>query len=374
MVQYRKFRIGDLFEKLEVPYYGEGARHSDISNIKTQEYCVPVTSAKKGDNGICRWARKGQFKTYGNVISIVYNGAIAAGLTYYQPSEVAALADSYLIRLKAGELNEQTGLYLACAIQKVAKAKFSRENKAVWKRVSAEQITLPADASGKPDFLYMAKHIADLESEHIAELEAYLVAAGLDDYELTDEDKDIIYQSKVGVHRGFKKFRVIDLFHLLPGRRKLSKLDFSVTGQTPVYSSETKNGGIIGYTSKSPDYVISNNTPCYVVFGDHTITMRIVRNNFCTADNVKVLVPLASFCDEVLLFIFAAWRKAIPFQGYARHWFHASTNPFYLPVTSSGDPDFTYMTAYIRAQQKLAIADVVRLKDRIIEETRRVVG
>ena len=106
MVQYRKFRIGDLFEKLETPYYGAGARHSDISDVKTQEYCVPVTSAKKGNNGICRWARKGQFKTYSNVISIVYNGAIAAGLTYYQPHEVAALADSYLIRLKNGKLNE----------------------------------------------------------------------------------------------------------------------------------------------------------------------------------------------------------------------------------------------------------------------------
>lgn len=46
----------------------------------------------------------------------------------------------------------------------------------------------------------------------------------------------------------------------------------------------------------------------------------------------------------------------------------------HLPAISHASPDFDYMGAYIRAQQKLAIADVVRLKDRIIEETRRVVG
>ena len=165
----KEFKISDLFEKLEVPYNGIGARHSDISDVRTDEYSVPVTTAKKGDNGICRWAKPGQFKTYNNVISVVYNGAIAAGLTYYQPDEVSSLTDSYLIRLRDGELNEQSGLFLASAIQKVAKTKFSRENKAVWTRVGAENIVLPITDDGLPDYNYMTAYIRAQEKLAIAD-------------------------------------------------------------------------------------------------------------------------------------------------------------------------------------------------------------
>ena len=167
--EMKEFKVSDLFEKLEVPYYGAGARYSDISDVPTPEYCVPVTTAKKGNNGICRWAREGQFRTYKNVISVVYNGAIAAGLTYYQPNEVAVLTDSYLINLKDAEMNEYNGLYLACAIQKVAKTKFSRENKAVWKRVGAEFISLPVCSNGRPDYNYMAAYIRAQQKLAIAD-------------------------------------------------------------------------------------------------------------------------------------------------------------------------------------------------------------
>lgn len=45
-----------------------------------------------------------------------------------------------------------------------------------------------------------------------------------------------------------------------------------------------------------------------------------------------------------------------------------------LPVTLNGDIDFDYMERYIRAIEKLAIADVAKYKDKLIATTRRVVG
>ena len=53
-----------------------------------------------------------------------------------------------------------------------------------------------------------------------------------------------------------------------------------------------------------------------------------------------------------------------------------------LPVVKSPDPDhkytvddidFDYMERYIRATEKSVIADVVRYKDRVIEETKKIV-
>ena len=45
-----------------------------------------------------------------------------------------------------------------------------------------------------------------------------------------------------------------------------------------------------------------------------------------------------------------------------------------LPVTSDGDIDFDYMERYIRAIEKLAIADVVKYKDKTIDTTKQLVA
>ena len=46
----------------------------------------------------------------------------------------------------------------------------------------------------------------------------------------------------------------------------------------------------------------------------------------------------------------------------------------YLPITDLGQPDFDYMASYIRAQEKLAIADVIKLKDKSIAEAEAIIA
>ena len=45
-----------------------------------------------------------------------------------------------------------------------------------------------------------------------------------------------------------------------------------------------------------------------------------------------------------------------------------------LPATSSGKPDFDYMERYIRAIEKLTIANVVKFRDREIAAARQAVN
>ena len=45
-----------------------------------------------------------------------------------------------------------------------------------------------------------------------------------------------------------------------------------------------------------------------------------------------------------------------------------------VPVTSTGAIDFDYMQNYIRATEKQTIKGVVEYKDRVIAETKKVVG
>ena len=82
--------------------------------------------------------------------------------------------------------------------------------------VSDLTISLPVIESSDPDHEYTIDdidlqymqdriaeleqdRIAELEQDRIAELETYLVASGLDDYELTEEDKELLSLYKTSI-------------------------------------------------------------------------------------------------------------------------------------------------------------------------------
>lgn len=156
----------------------------------------------------------------------------------------------------------------------------------------------------------------------------------------------------------FKEFNIEDekLLKCLSGRRKLTKLDLSKNGITPVYSSDSLNNGLVGYTLQKPDYIVNTDNPLYVIFGEHTKTMNIVKNSFCVMDNVKVLTSSITNIRE-LLYILTSWKKSIPDLGYARHWSAAKTSKFYLPLNNN-EIDFSFMENYIRELEQERIREL----------------
>lgn len=196
-VKFKRFIMHDIFEPLKVIK----AKKSEVRNFKSSEFCVPVVYAKFGNNGIMYWGRKNQFTTYENVISIVYNGAIAAGKVYAQEEPTGILAESYFIRYKYKQVSFRANLYMSQVIEHKIYPIYSRENLAIWNgRVENESIDLPVTSDGKPDFDYMEDYIKELEEDRIKELDAYLKATNLDDYELTDEDKKVLSLSLENQH------------------------------------------------------------------------------------------------------------------------------------------------------------------------------
>lgn len=102
------------------------------------------------------WGKKGDFKTYNNIISIIYNGVIATGLTYAHRDEVGILAESYFIKFKNDNPNFLCNLFIKTAIEKVLYPKYSRDNLATWtNKVENELILLPTTQDGGIDFDFM---------------------------------------------------------------------------------------------------------------------------------------------------------------------------------------------------------------------------
>ena len=250
------------------------------------------------------------------------------------------------------------------------------------------------------DYEYMQKRITEIEQERIAELDAYLMASGLDDYELTDEDKKILALSPESVSDesdaseadcrngqiAFKAFKVGDVFNKLEAKCK--KADFDKRRDTstvpneeycvPLVNAKFGDNGIMFYGRKS-DW--DTQEMCIDVIQNGAVATGTV---YAQPQPVGVLwdayliKPVAEVkTTEALLYMAKCIEKITKEQfSYDKKatWDRVKLCEVSLPVTSDGNINFDYMERYIRAIEKLAIADVAKCKDKLIATTRRVVG
>ena len=130
-----------------------------------------------------------------NTITIDFLGNV-----YYREYEYKMVTHNRVCSLSGNVIrNDKVGIYLVGVLSKL-RTLFSYNHAATWDRLKVLTIELPVTSTNDIDFAYMEERIAELEQERIAELDAYLVASGLDDYELTDEDKEILSLSLQNPH------------------------------------------------------------------------------------------------------------------------------------------------------------------------------
>ncbi len=159
------------------------------------------------------------------------------------------------------------------------------------------------------------------------------------------------------------EFSYETIYELQKTTKLLSKKDCVENGKIPLFTSDSKNNGIVGYVNCKPSYKLKNNQ-CMVVFGDHTRTFNIAKDDFCIADNVKVLKPIKDFSIRILLFINTMWGKKIIDKGYARHWSLAKTAKIQLPLKPTAntqtlkDIDFNFMEKFIAELEQCRLAEL----------------
>ena len=159
-----EFRVGDLFEKLQAPCNNKKAKREIISEISDESHTLPLVYAVKRNNGIIYWGNEKDFTAYSNVISIIYNGAVAAGTVYAQEQKTGILAESYFIRLKNNpDISFYVNLYLSRIIENVIYDKYTRDDLAVWDdKVENCYIKLPIASTGEPDWQYMEDYMKNI--------------------------------------------------------------------------------------------------------------------------------------------------------------------------------------------------------------------
>lgn len=367
-VKWGEFKIGDLFEKLNLKFKKKiFDKEKDVSKIKTNEFDLPLVNAKDGDNGIMYFGRSSDFEFAEMTIDIVNDGAISTGNVYPQPQRTGVLYNAYLIKPK---FNISTGLlyFFSAAIKKSIKLKYGYENKASWNKVKMELIQLPITNNNQIDFEFMKSFIAELEAERIAELEAYLTAAGLKDYELTPQEQKAL--GEFNDHKfSWGNYNIKSLFGGATRGKRLKSAD-RLSGSLPFVTAGESNEGVSAFIGNNVT-VFSANTTTIDMFGSAKY-----RNYEYGADDHVAVVHTENLSKHAAIFVTTAIHKS-SYTGkfdYGRNFYAKDADELMISLPSKNNkPDYSLMATLISAIQKLVIKDVVLFSERKITAHKQVV-
>ena len=276
------------------------------------------------------------------------------GSVYYRQFKYKMVTHARVFSLKPKfDITENQGLFLSNSFHFIGK-KFGYENMCSWAKIKAEKIQLPTK-NGKIDFDFMESFIAELEAEHLAELEAYLVATGLKDYILTAQEEQVLEDFKQGKIK-FSEFTYENIFNKIVQGRRLKK-DDQISGNIPFVMAGTTNTGIVNYIS-NPVASFPKNSITIDIFGN-----TFYRNyDFGAGDDTGVYWHNEKkYSKEVMLFFATSMEKSIVGKFDFGNKLRSSQSlnfKMQLPFIKH-QANYAIMETFISAIQKLVIKDVV---------------
>ena len=139
---------------------------------------------------------------------------------------------------------------------------------------------------GEIDFTIMEEFIAELEAQRIAELEAYLSAAGLKDFELTLEEEQVLSNFAM---MEFESFKVVDVFQVKNSGNILSRDIVENSGQTPYLCASSENNAVSSYISFNEALIDKGNC---VFIGGKTFVVSYQEKDFYSNDSHNLILYL----------------------------------------------------------------------------------
>ena len=177
----KEFLIGDLFSR----YNG----NTDIKKEHINGRSYPVVSSGLENTGIIGFSDIDARIIPSNTITIDMFGNV-----FFRDFEYKMVTHArvFSLVLKDHPLTAETGLYISSMLSWLSKV-FSYNNMCSYNKIARIGISLPVIKHSDSNHEYTVDDIDwQYMEERIKELDAYLKATNLDDYELTDEDKKVL--------------------------------------------------------------------------------------------------------------------------------------------------------------------------------------
>lgn len=356
-VEWGEFKTGEIFNFKS----SNGIFHAvnlEISEKKLENF-YPYVVRKSQNNGVRGYICESEQKLNpANTISFAQDTAEM----FYQAEPYFTGNKVKILSMKNHEMNKKIAEFLIACLRK-AFSNFSWGDSYDIKNLVDVEISLPTK-DGEPDFEFMEKFITELEAEHITKLDSYLLAAGLKDTILT-EDEEIALENFSS--RRWKEFNLKKLFGASTRGKRL-KSDDRISGKLPFVTAGEAEEGISAYIGNEVN-IFSKNTITIDMFGSAKY-----RNYDYGADDHIAVVHTEKIPKLAAVFVTSAIHKS-SHNGqfhYGRNFYpkDADELKIYLP-TKDGEPDYEFMEKIISAVQKIVIADVVKYSEEKISAYRR---
>ncbi len=316
------------------------------------------------------------------------------GCTFYRSFPYKMVTHARVFSLKPKfEINHKIGLFLSTLFFGYPK-KFGYENMCSWAKIKNDKVILSLKPTAKTqtlddiDFDFMEKFIAELEQCRLAELQAYLKAAGLENTTLSsDEENALNVFNNSGGGGGntpcdltWQSFKLGDLFEVLPYKKRFD------ANKVNIYASKTKdtypyvvrtslNNGIRGYLKENTNFLNAGNT---ISFGQDTATMFYQEKPYFTGDKIKILrCKNPNFNKINALFFITSLTKAFRNFSWGSASFSVSiieNQNISLPTNQHGEIDFHFMRTLINALMKQTIQGVAEYCNAKIQATKEIIS
>lgn len=243
------------------------------------------------------------------------------------------------------------------------------------------KIRLPQTSEGKIDFVFMEEFMRELEESRLRELEAYLLATGLNDYQLSLVDRSVLHNFK---NIRWREFRVGDLFDKISTIKlnyKARELPQQPIGEytLPCLTSSFMNQGLNYYAPRNGATILSNvisipsNSDVYrAYYQSREFTV------LSDAYAIQWKYDSTKITSKQYLFMVACINKVtdLPIYSYKNKlggWNVVKDKYISLPATAAGQPDFAVMEELVTALQKIAITDVVKYTEQQLNAAHHIV-
>ncbi len=323
------------------------------------------------------------------------------GCAFYRSFAYKMVTHARVFSLKPKfEINHKIGLFLSALFFGYPK-KFGYENMCSWAKIKNDKVILPLKPTANAqtlddiDFDFMEKFIAELEQCRIAELQAYLKAAGLENTTLSSDEENALnlFNNSGNTPCGlmWQSFRLGDLFEKLDlkfkkkifnKQKNISKVQTSEF-DLPLVNAKNGDNGIM-YYGRSSDFESAEMT-IDIVNDGAVSTANVYPQPLKTGVlyNAYLIKPKFTPTRETLLFFTPCIYKAIKLKfSYENKasWNKVKNELISLPLKPTAnaqtlnDIDFDFMRTLINALMKQTIQGVVEYCDAKIQATKEIIS
>jgi len=275
-------------------------------------------------------------KFQGNYITVNYNGSV--GEAFYQQKPFWASDDVNVLELKGHTLNEKIAMYIITVI-KANKYKFSYGRKWTMEKMYDEEILLPVDPIGNPDWKHMENHIDCL---------------GIKLPKTKNNDK---IPPTLGTQE-WKEFKLSDVFTNIENCKCSSAEELLEDGTDLFYIGAKKtDNGVMRLVKKRNELLSRGNGIIFICDGQGSIGYSLyMDNDFIGSTTLSVGYNEKLNKYNAMFFVTVSDLERFKYSFGRKRKSTLNESTVKLPATSDGCLDWQFMENYIKS---LPYSDVI---------------